>query len=84
MADIVFGLIAILLFIGFCLWFFPMWHVWQARKSGEADLAEATYEQRIQVAQADGRLLAAEKNKQAAIIEAEAVSAQIDIIGKEL
>ena len=70
--------------LGFCLWFFPVWHVWKSRKSGEADLAEATYEQKIQVAKADGRLLAAQKNKQAAIIEAEAVAAQINTIGEGL
>lgn len=47
-------------------------------------MAEAQYEQRIQVAQAEGRLLAANKNKDAAIIEAEAVAAQINVIGEGL
>lgn len=69
---------------GFCLWFFPVWHVWQAQKSGQAALAEAQFEQRIQVAQAEGRLLAATKNKEAAIIEAQAVAAQISEIGEGL
>lgn len=84
MDVIVYGLLTVLGFTGFCLWFFPIWHVWQARKSGEAALAEATYEQKIQVAQADGRLMAAQKNKAAAIIEAEAVAAQINTIGEGL
>lgn len=88
MDNIVWGLIYVLLtlaaFTGFCLWFFPVWHVWKSRKSGEADLAEATYEQKIQIAQADGRFLAAQQNKQAAIIEAEAVAAQINTIGEGL
>lgn len=70
--------------IGFCMWLFPVYNVWASRKSGEAELAEATYEQKIQIAQADGRLMAAEKNKQAAIIEAEAVAAQINTIGAGL
>jgi hypothetical protein len=84
MDNIVFGLLMIAAIAGFSLWFFPVWHVWKSRKSGEADLAEATYEQKIQVAQADGRLLAAQKNKEAAIIEAEAVAAQINTIGEGL
>jgi hypothetical protein len=76
--------VALVIMIGFCLWFLPVYNVWQSRKSGEADLAQAQYEQHIQVAQAQGRLEAATKNKEAAIIEAEAVAAQIEIIGKEL
>jgi hypothetical protein len=84
MSDIFTGLLVLVAIIGFCLWFFPVWHVWKARKSGEADLAEATYEQKIQVAEADGRLAAAQKNKAAAIIEAEAVAAQINTIGEGL
>ncbi len=78
------AIILVLGFVGFLLWFLPVWNVWSSRKSGEANLAEAVYEQKIQVAQADGRLLAAEKNKQAAIIEAEAVAAQINTIGEGL
>ena len=82
--EIVYGICTLLAFAAFSLWFFPVWHVWKSQKSGEADLAEATYEQKIQVAQADGRLSAALKNKQAAIIEAEAVAAQINTIGEGL
>jgi hypothetical protein len=82
--GIVLVIIALFMLIGFCLWFFPIYHVWSSRKSGEADLAEATYEQKIQVAKADGRFLAAQKNKEAAIIEAEAVAAQINTIGEGL
>lgn len=74
----------IFVFVGFCLWFFPIYGVWSSRKRGEADLAEATFEQRIQIAQADGRLQAAQKNKEAAVIEAEAVAAQIEKIGAGL
>jgi len=70
--------------IGFSMWLFPTYGVWAARKSGEADLAEAQKEQMIQRAQADGRLHAAETNKQAAIIEASAVAAQIAVIGAQL
>lgn len=77
---IIYGIVFIIvLFIAF-----PIYNVWASRKSGEADLAQAQYEQKIQVAQAQGRFDAAQLNKQAAIIEAEAVSKQIEQIGKEL
>jgi len=62
----------------------PIYKVWALHKSGQADLARAKNEQQVQVAQAQGRLDAASLNKQAAIIEAEAVAEQIDKIGKSL
>src|SRR5258708_6830432 len=63
---------------------YPKWRVWQAHKAGLADLQRAKNEQQIQVAQAQGRLDAAQLNKQAAVVEAEAVGLQIKEIGKEL
>ena len=44
----------------------------------------AKNEQQIQIAQAQSRLDAAQLNKKAAIVEAEAVAAQIQAIGAEL
>lgn len=58
--------------------------VWASRKDGEARLAEADRDQQIQVKKAAGRLDAAELNKKAAIVEAEAVSTQIEKIGHNL
>ena len=81
---VVFGIACVVIIT---LWFligYPRYHVWSAKKSGEADLQEAHQEQQIQVSRAQGRLDAATKNKEAAIIEAEAVAAQIDTIGKQL
>jgi len=63
---------------------YQKWKVWASHQSGLADLTRARNEQQIQIAQADSRLAAAEKNKQAAIIEAQAVAAQIEAIGKQL
>lgn len=63
---------------------FPIYNVWASRKRGEAELAEANFEQQIQIAEAQGRYSAAELNKKAAIIEAEAVKAQINTIGESL
>lgn len=80
--EIVGGAVAIVLF-----WFlfgYPHWRVWASHQRGLADLQQAKNEQQIQVAEAQGRLSAAELNKKAAIIEAEAVAAQIQAIGDKL
>lgn len=66
------------------LWGYPIWRVWNQGKQGEADLMQAHREQQIQVSRAQGRLDAAELNKKAAVIEAEAVSKQIEVIGAQL
>lgn len=66
------------------MWVMPVYRVWSAHKHGEADLARAQNEQQIQVAEARGRVAAAELNKQAAIVEAEAVAEQIKRIGEKL
>lgn len=70
--------------IGALMWILPVYNVWAAHKQGEADLARAQNEQQIQVAEAKGRVAAAELNKQAAIVEAEAVAEQIKRIGEKL
>ena len=63
---------------------YPKWRVFSAHQAGLADLQRAKNEQQIQVSQAQGRLDAAHLNKQAAVIEAEAVALQIKEIGTEL
>jgi regulator of protease activity HflC (stomatin/prohibitin superfamily) len=80
MIQIIFGIVA----VAFALWFIPTYKVWASQKSGEADLAQAHKEQQVQVAKAQGRLDAAKLNKDAAIVEAEAVAAQIEKIGANL
>lgn len=76
------GIVTFFLILIFWIW--PVYNVWASRKSGQADLAEAQYEQQIQIAEAEGRYNAAALNKKAAVIEAEAVSEQITIIGEHL
>lgn len=63
---------------------YPVWRVWASHKQGQADLQRARNEQQIQIAQAQSRLDAAELNKKAAVIEAQAVALQINEIGKQL
>lgn len=75
------AIVGILLFI---LFGYPVWNVWSSRKAGEAELQEAMNYQKIQIAEAQSRLDAAEINKEAAIIEAQAVAAQVREIGAQL
>lgn len=70
--------------IAWILYGYPIWRVWASQKQGEADLQQAHKEQQIQVSKAQGRLDAAKLNKEAAVIEAEAVAAQIEKIGANL
>jgi regulator of protease activity HflC (stomatin/prohibitin superfamily) len=77
------GLLVVVL-IAWALVGLPVWRVWAQGKQGEADLQQAHKEQQIQVSKAQGRLDAAHINKEAAIIEAEAVAAQIEKIGQTL
>ncbi len=77
-------IISLIVLVAFALWFIPTYRVWASQKSGEADLAQAHKEQQVQVAKAQGRLDAANLNKQAAVVEAEAVAAQIEKIGANL
>lgn len=81
-AWVIFAVVAAIII--WSLYGYPKWRVWASHQRGLADLMAAKNEQQIQVAQAQGRVDAAELNKKAAIIEAEAVSAQIEAIGKQL
>lgn len=78
------AIVAVLVLIAWSLFGGPKWRVWAAHQEGLADLAQAKNEQQIQIAQAQSRLDAAQLNKQAAVIEAEAVALQIKEIGTEL
>lgn len=66
------------------MWLVPIYSVWAAHKQGQAELALALNEQQVQRAQAQGRRDAATLNKEAEIIDAEAVSKSVEIIGKSL
>ena len=78
------GVIIVLGWIVWSLIGHPIWNVWASQKEGEADLRQARNEQQIQIAQAQSRLDAAELNKKAAVVEAQAVAEQIHTIGDQL
>lgn len=83
--NIVIGFAALaFMMVLWIIWLYPRWRVWAAHQRGLADLAQARNEQAIQIARAQARLDAADLNKKAAIIEAEAVAAQIQAIGEGL
>jgi hypothetical protein len=73
------GIILLWVLVGY-----PRWRVWASHQEGLADLQRAKNEQQIQIAQAQSRLDAAELNKKAAVIEAQAVALQIQEIGQQL
>lgn len=78
MATLAIG--AVMLF----MWLYPIYNVWASQKAGDAALAESHGEQRVQVAQARARLEAAELNKKAVVIEAEAEAKSLKTIGDAL
>jgi hypothetical protein len=80
--EIVGAFIAVLILWG--LVGYPHWRVWASHQRGLADLQMAKNEQQIQIAQAQSRYDAAELNKKASVIEAEALALQIQAIGEKL
>ncbi len=80
----VYAIAFVIIVIAVWMGVYPPYSVWAARKAGEAAFADAMGEQKIQIAKAHSRLEAAENNKKAAIVEAEAVEAQIKKIGEGL
>lgn len=62
----------------------PIYNVWVSKKQGEAELAEANFAEQVVIAKATARLNAAEMNKKAEVIEAEAVANSIQTIGDVL
>lgn len=78
------GMVFFAICVAWILFGYPIWRIWASKKAGEAELQQANREQQIQVSKAKGRLDAAETNKKAAVVEAEAVSLQIKTIGEQL
>lgn len=84
---IITGIIVLVGVTTFFLWStigYPIWNVWSSKKRGEAELEEANFAEQVAIANANARFGAAEKNKEAELIEAQAVSKSIEIIGDSL
>ena len=80
---ILIGLIAIGL-IGFCMWLFPVYGVWQQRLEGQAILAHAQSSREVAVAEAKAKMESASLLAQAEIERAKGVAEANKIIGASL
>jgi len=83
---VVLGWVAVIIIalIAACMWIFPIYSVWAAKKRGQASIAEANFAEEVAIAEATARLKAAELNKQAEVIDAEAVAESVKTIGDAL
>lgn len=73
-----------LLFIGFLFWFFPRYRVWSREMHGKAELAEATWNKKIQIEQANANLEAEILNARAEVERARGMAEAIEIEGGAL
>lgn len=78
------GLFVVIALVAAWMAIYPMWRVWADKKRGEATLAEANYAQQVAIADARARKEAATLNKEAEIIDAQAVAISVETIGKAL
>ena len=80
------GIVGLVIFsiIGFGLWFFPVWGVWQQRLQGQAILAHAQSSREVAVAEAKAKMESASLLAQAEIERAKGVAKANEIIGEGL
>lgn len=67
-----------------CMRYYPEYNVYQQRMAGEANLARAEYEKKVQVADAEGKKAAAQALADAEVIRATGVAKANQIIGNSL
>ena len=73
-----------IIFIGFFMWVFPIYNVWQREMSGKAQLAEAQWNKKIQIEEAVANLESEKLNAQSEIERAKGMSEAIRIEGGSL
>ncbi len=78
------AIVFILVLIAVWMFVWPKYNVWRSKKSGEAQLAEANFAEQVAIAEANARLKSATLNKDAELIDAEAVAKSIEVIGDSL
>ena len=71
-------------FIAFLFWFLPNYGVWSREMRGKAQLAEATWNKKIQVEQANANLESEKLNAQAEVERAKGMAEAIKIEGGAL
>ena len=84
-AGVVIGLCTVfLLCIGGGLWGCPVYNVWSAQKTGEAELARADQNKQIAIAQAKAKAESAHFEAEAEVTRAHGVASANAIIGESL
>jgi len=80
---IVIALVVIVL-IGFCMWLFPVYNVWQQRLAGQSVLAHAQSSREVAVCEAKAKMESATLLAQAEVERAKGVAQANKIIGESL
>ena len=78
------GGIALFLLIGFGMWGFPKYRVWQLELAGQAALKEAEWTKKILIEEANAKKEAAKALAEAEVERAKGVAQANEIIGKSL
>lgn len=76
--------LAVVVAVGFGMWLFPTYSVWQQRLAGEAELARAEQSRKIKVAEANAFKDSAKLLAEAEVVRAEGVAQANKIIGSSL
>ncbi|MHA1948712.1 MAG: membrane protease subunit [Candidatus Thorarchaeota archaeon] len=76
--------LGIVIFIGFAMWGYPNYRVWQRELSGQAALAEAEWTRKIVIEEANAQKEAAKALAEAEVERAKGVAQANEIIGKSL
>ena len=81
---IVFGVFIIIILIGFGMWGFPTYRVWQKELAGKATLREAEWDRQVAVEEAKAKFESAKHLADAEISRAVGVAEANEIIGASL
>lgn len=78
------GAAAVFILILGSMWLYPIYNVWSSRKSGEAEMAKAEQNRKIQIEEAKANLESQKLNSQAEIERAKGMAEAIKIENGEL
>lgn len=67
-------IVSVLVFIGLCMYIFPIYSVWESGQEGKAALNHADFERQVQVVNAQANLQAQQFNADAEVIRAKGVA----------
>lgn len=73
------GILTIVFIIVACMWIYPVYNVWSSQKAGEAEMAKAEQNRRIQIEEAKANLESQKLNSQAEVVRAQGMAQAIEI-----